>query len=412
MSRRLMFLAGGGASFVLPPTEVELTDFGDGGWNSQSDYKAAHYNGKTYFGWVATDGDVMIAAYDHATETVGTPFTLHAAFEDDLHVSPSILVRDSDKRIMVWYTRHNGTGLFMRISTNPEDVSSFAAEVNLDSSVTGAQYTYPSVFQLVDRLNDPIVVMYRERPGGGSGTALAYTASSNGGTTWTTQTILNTSSLMRYWKVYGRGNRIDVAMISGHPVTNAPTTIRHMWADNVNWHETDGTIITSFPIDFADMTEVYDGADGSAWLQGISLDADDHPVILYKKGPYGQGDGDIMYAHWDGSAWDNTLVSNMGGTSAVEYAPGGAVLDDTNPTIVYACLYNEDVWDLYKFVTEDDGATFERTQITRNSFHDNLWPATIRDRADGLSALWLRGTAEGDLEAGAVYNLQVMGTSR
>lgn len=411
MLQRLLLVVGGGSSFAEPPPrEIELTAQGEGGWNSQSDYKAAYYNGRTYFGWVATDGDVKIATYVHATRTVENEFTLHAAFEADLHVSPSILVRSSDHKILVFYTKHNGTGLFMRMSTNPEDTSAFAAEVNLDSSVGGSQYTYPTILQ---RPTGGIALYYRDRPGG-SDTALSYTSSSDGGSTWAAQQTLVTSSVMRYWKLTGTAsNRIHCAMISGHPVTNAPTTVRHMYADATTWYNSSGTEIgASFPISFSSMTQVYDGADGSAWLQGISVDTDDHPVILYKRGPYGQGDGDIMWAHWNGSSWDNHFVANMGGSSEVIYAPGGAVLDESDPMNVYAMIYTIDQWELFKFTTTDCGGSFTSHRITFDSAQANLWPATIRNRGDGLSALWLRGTATGDLESGATYNLQIMATAR
>jgi hypothetical protein len=389
---------GGGGSFVVPT--FQLTDYGQGGWNSQSDYKAVYHNGNTYIGWVASNGDVRIGTVPDSTGVMVNIFTLHAALEIDTHVSPSILVRDSDKRLMVFYSQHNGAALYMRISTNPESTSAWDAEVNLDSQIGGSQYTYPSVFQLLGRTNDPIVLMYRDRPGGGTDTALCYTSTTDhdASPTWSGQTIIVQETEMMYWKVLGEtgpsGVRIDIALIDGHPVTDAPTKLYHMYGDATDWHKTDGTVILSgFPLGPTDMTEVYNGASGSAWIFNVAMDGS-NPVIAYQAGTYQSGAEDTIYARWNGSAWVNTTIRSADGPAPV-YVAGGSVVDEGDPRVAYVIGYDGAEWEAFRYETADSGATFGTPeQLTSGSAKPAHHAATVRNRGSLVKAIWLRGDVE------------------
>lgn len=406
-----MHLAGGG-SFTLPPTVLSLTDAGEGGWNQQSDYKAVHYNGRTYFGWINTDGDIKIATYINATGEVRDEFTLHAALQvNELHPCPVILVREPDHKLVVAYTQHDTDFFVVRISTNAEDTSAWGAEIPLDATLGGEGYTYPT---LIQRASQTIVMFYRDYISGTDQSFLSYTYSTNGGTTWAAQTHLYVEGTRdSYWKISGEGERIDVAIMDGHPVTDAPTKVFHMYADAVNWYTTDGTLIAAgMPFDTGDMTQVYDGADGSAWLHGITRNGDGNPVMLFKTGIYGAGDWELWRAHWDGSDWITNFVVDGGGPSTFVYAPGDSVLDDTDPDIVYAALYQGDVWEMYKLLTDDDGETWSQIPLTSGSSLNNVWPATVHNRGT-LKALWLYGTVEGELETGAaIFSFAIHGTTR
>jgi hypothetical protein len=405
----MLLVAGGGAGFTPAPETFALTASGQGGWNQQSDYKAVHYNGRTYFSWVASNGDAKIATYVHATQTVEDEFTLHATLLDDLHVSPSILVRSSDHRLVVAYTRHDDSFIAVRISTNPEDTSAWGSEVTLDSTLGGEGYTYPSILQ---RDSGTILLFYRDYISATDESFLTYTSSTDGGATWAAQKHLYVEGTRgSYWKVFGRGERIDVVVIDGHPVTDAPTKMFHMWADETNWHDSDGTVLGSLPHDTSDMTEIYDGSDGSAWVMNVALDADDHPVVCYWTGTYGQTDMDINYAHWNGSAWELNLVTNTGGDGSTMYAPGGAVIDENDARYVYATVFDNGQLEAFKFTTEDDGATWSSRQLTAGSSTGNFWPAVVRNAEDGLRAIWLRGEDPIDNITSADFDLAIIGTS-
>ena len=104
----------------------------DGAWNWIEDPRAVHIEGKrnrTYAGWVTRHGDLQIGAYDHATSR-SEVVTLKNHWEIDDHDSPSILVLP-DRRLMVFYTRHNLIGLYSQTTTRPEDISAWDPEITV-----------------------------------------------------------------------------------------------------------------------------------------------------------------------------------------------------------------------------------------------------------------------------------------
>ena len=77
---------------------------------------------KTYLGWVdAEDGDILVGAYDHNDDAWDDPFALYS-FADD-HATPALLIRDSDSKIMAFYTEPSDTAMRLRVSSNAEDIS-------------------------------------------------------------------------------------------------------------------------------------------------------------------------------------------------------------------------------------------------------------------------------------------------
>lgn len=394
VARRLLLARGGGGSFVGPTFPIELTAAGDGGWNPQSGVKAAYYNGYTYLAWVDSSGNVEIAAFDHATRTMGATTTLHATLTADLHVSPTVLVRDSDKRIMVAYTKHDEAVFYVRISTNPEDVSAFGSEVNLDSVLGGTTYTYPALHQQLGTTGDAILLFYRDVLSIVTGAlCYTYTTDHDASPTWAAESVLyQNTGFQSYWKVAGDGNvRQDVATTDGHPVSDAPTHLYHMYSDATNWHESDGTVISAgFPFGPGDLTEVDDGSSGSCWPMSVCANGG-NPVIVYFRGTYPQGDMDIIRAKWNGSAWVKKLVTNIG-APGTWYYPGGAVADPADPDTLYAIKWNGSRLGMYRATTIDDGDTWSWRAIDTGQSEDSVFPAEVRDAAAELRAIWLRGT--------------------
>jgi len=392
---------------TLPPAAIALTAAGQGGWNQQSDYKAVRYNGKTYFGWVASNGDVKIASYTHATGVVSAATTLHATLAVDVHVSPSIVVRDSDQRLMVAYTQHDTSTFCTRISTNAEDETAWGGEVAMDGALGGNTYTYPSIFQQLGQAGDPIQIMYRDVQDAGLSGALCYTYTTDhdASPTWQAQaTLYKNANKQSYWKVACDGNiRIDVVTTDGHPVTDAPTKLCHMYSDATDWHESDGTVLGALPYGPSDLTEIDDGAGGSCWPMNVVANGG-NPVVVYWRGTYGGGSMDIVYARWSGAAWVKTVIATNGGPGG--YAPGGAVIDESDPDTVYASVWNGARYSLRRYVTADSGATWTwAASIDGGQSDDSIWPAVVRNSAAGLRVVWLHGTITAD----DTYTLAVSG---
>jgi BNR repeat-containing family member len=111
--------AAGAASAAVPP-------IGDGAWSWFGDPRAVTHTGahtRTYTGWVDRDGDIIVSSFDHATRERVTA-VLAARLNRDDHANPSIQVRP-DGRLVVFYSRHVGPAMHYRVSSRPEDVTSW-----------------------------------------------------------------------------------------------------------------------------------------------------------------------------------------------------------------------------------------------------------------------------------------------
>ena len=110
-----------------------------GAWCWFQDPRAVYANGKTFFGTVNSNGDIVIYSYDHSSKVLNS-YILHSALQVDDHVAPAILILP-DGRLMVFYTKHNGNYLYYRVSKNPYDISSWDAEQSISMP---EQITYPN----------------------------------------------------------------------------------------------------------------------------------------------------------------------------------------------------------------------------------------------------------------------------
>ena len=85
---------------------LDYTLVGDAAWCWFADPRSVYYhnlNERTYYGWMTASGDVNVAQYDHATRETKYS-TLRNNLEIDDHDNPSILIRASDRRVIVFYS--------------------------------------------------------------------------------------------------------------------------------------------------------------------------------------------------------------------------------------------------------------------------------------------------------------------
>lgn len=397
LARRLLAAAGSGSTFTPPATgdsSFTLTNAPHGGWSEPQRPKAIYYNGKTYIGWVSgTTGDVEIAAYDHATQIMGTPFVLHAALGGegtaDLHDNPSILVRDSDKRLVVAYCAHADSTVRLRISTNPEDVSAFDGEVSLDASLGGAIYDYPVLFQLTGEANDPIYLFYRDTVSGTS--ELTYSKSTNGGVTWGSGvTLYKNLGFEPYWQINSNGvDRIDVATIDKNPDEAANTTLYHFYMSGGNRYKTDGTQITvATPMAPGDLQVADPSTDGAHQLYDLVYDGT-NPVI-------GCAVWWTRYTHysgrrviWNGSAWSaSDAVDVPSGIPATALV--GMAVDPLDTDIVYVTRYVSSKWVIEKHTW--NGSSWSSVQASPDDGDWHLYPISVVNAQPELRILWMSGS--------------------
>jgi hypothetical protein len=363
--------------------------------------KAWYLNDRTYFVYVqGTNGDVEINYWDHDTASIGSPFTLHAALQSDTHAAPSLALRQSDSRIMALYCRQVGPALYKRLSTNPEDTSAFAAEGDLDSFIGGSAYTYPMVHELGD--DNEWHLWYRS---GNATRRWARVISADDGATWTAgQAIVDITNTSYVIVQKTSESRLDILGTDGSPGTDTDTSVYHFYYEGGLFYETDGTQITaSLPFDHTAMTLVHDGT-GNEGARAVDVRMDGTDVIGLFYEFNDSADARYHWARWNGSAWSTHEIADDAKYPVVgfDWQTGGAALDPIDPTRLYASRDVSGTMEMFKYHTDDNGASFTPTVITSGSSSDQHTPTVPVNRDNALRVLWLTGafTNSADYSAG------------
>jgi len=362
-----------------------------GAWSWFSDPRAIRYVGthdKTYWGWVATNGDIKISSYDHKTKEVAV-FTLKAALGVDDHENPAILIRN-DGKLVVFYTRHGLTPIYYRISTNAEDISAWAVEKNI--SPVAPELTYLCPIQLSAEGNK-IYLFFR----GGNLNKWSYVTSIDGGENFSAATTLIDigvdTNYHQYLKI--ESNNVDKIYFahSGHPM-NETTSVYFFYYHNGSYYKADDTLIAGgLPLDRADMSLVYDAsADDDAWIWDIAVSGSTY-YIVFATFPL-TTDHRYDYARWTGVAWDINQITPAGGFLYVAqpYYSGGISLDHETPNVVYLSRVISGEWEIQKWSTPDGGSSWDApVNITSGSSKKNIRPVVIRNHALDVMAFWMWG---------------------
>jgi hypothetical protein len=414
VATRLLMAAHGSGGFRTQRI-VTITAARQGGWTVMSQATAAAYNGHVYVVYVnGANGNVEIVDYDEAAGTTSAAFVLHAAIDSpaDGHDGPSVLIRSSDHRIVVAYSQHGDTAPRVRISTNPADISAFGSEAVL--SVGQSSVTYCNLFELTSE--GAIYLFYRDFDHGTNTSRLAYTKSTDGGSTWASQTLVYANpGESAYWHL-GSNNvdRIDIA-----PTDKAPQAVGGSNASNVYhaylvggvWHQTDGTTIgASMPFAPADLTEVCVGSTmgGGNFPNGIAYTDDGRPVIADSLYLAGGTDNAYYDLRWSGSAWVvNVVAASAGGVYFSNQAPAVNV-DPANANSYYAGVKVGATWEMFGQTTADDGATWTTRQLTVASTGVNWHPSqVVGHSATGVAMVWQIGTIVSDTD----FSLGILGVT-
>lgn len=392
-AKRMLF--GPGAPMRVPPVAARLLiDPPAVGWTVPQDPKFVYANGKTFIGWINAGGDAQVAAWDHASSTMSSPFTLHTALgggegNPDPHDSPAIHVRQSDGRLMVAYSAHSGSGAYLRISTNPFDATAFGAEVNLDSQLGGFAYTYMGFAEL--SAEGTIFLFYRDQPTFGNVYGpVCYSTSTDDGATWSAQTVLFTpnASNRAYRRMGTNGiDRIDIAATHKDPDPNPATAaaLFHMYYEAGDWHASDGTVLT-LPADKFTATVLLGAGSGSAWSAGFAYDGSGNPVSLTLI--QHSTTIDVHQARWNGSSWDDsTIVAGLTGIYGNAYHP--ATMSREDPDVVWVSKLTGSHYELFRYTF--DGATWTATAITSGSTVENTQPDAVWGAVLPIKVIWLHG---------------------
>ncbi len=381
------------------PGSQELTS--DGAWCWFADPRAVYHEGRlkrTYAGWVNSEGDIQVAAYDSMTGKTEVSI-LRARLERDDHSNPAILLQP-DGRLRVFYSPHTGGMMAYRVSVMPEDISAWAKETVLPVNTPGRYgYTYPNPF-ILKREKNKIYLFWR------GGDFQPDFATSADGNSWSEARTLIKGGQRPYVKYESDGqDTIHFAFTDGHPRNEPFNNIYYAYYRKGALYRADGTRIKSLdqlPLAPAEADKVYDAKSHSAraWIWDIALDTRKNPVITYAAFPE-ENEHVYRYARWNGGRWNDYEVVVAGHwfpkTPAGKKEPepnysGGIVLDHTDPSIVYISRQVDGVFEIERWVTGDLGRTWHSTPLTIRSTLDNVRPVAVRNRKRGQppSVLWMQ----------------------
>lgn len=398
--RRLLMVSGGSGSIPAPVLSLlTIATAPNGGWTQIPDPKFPVSGGKVFLDWVnGTSGDVEYAHWDIGSQTLSMPQALGVGLTDDgppdNHNSGSVLVRSSDARLIAAYAGHEDDRVRVRISTSSNDASAWGSEVALDPGYGGV-YTYCTLVELTGE--GKIYLFARSIPNvGAEQGSLVYATSTDNGASWSSWTRLFTGTglTVPYWRIGNNGtDRIDVFTTDMAPTTSA---LYHFYLTGGSRYETDGTLISaSLPLEVSNLTLVKSNSEGAVWSWGASYAADDSPasVVMIK---LSGSNNSVRVARWNGSAWVLTEVAQTDGVLGVNQFASGAAIGRTNPNLVYMARKVSGKFEMYRYTSADDGATWSGAALTSGSASDNVWPDTTTNGSASLEALWLYGSYTGD----------------
>lgn len=138
LSGILVGVTSDAAAAAEEPSRREIA--GDGAWCWFGDPRAVYHEGsykRTYVGWVDSAGNIKVGSYDHVSKARRTA-TIRSALQINDHAAPSILMQP-DGRLLVFYSRHSGPEMYYRLSTRPEDISSWGSERTVGTNTVGTK---------------------------------------------------------------------------------------------------------------------------------------------------------------------------------------------------------------------------------------------------------------------------------
>ncbi len=363
-----------------------------GAWPSIT-MSSAYYNGNTYIGYGDPAGNMRVASYNHATHAVTISPPIVSGLDSDTHNAPSVLVRQSDHKIVIAIGVHATGIMLVAISTNAEDVSAWGSATNINSSIAGlGYYNYANLFQLSGE-SGKIYLFYRGNTTGAVANGhLAFSTSTDGGATWAAQTdvYVPPSGKAGYWSIDSDStNRIDFAVTSGTVFDDTSGDLYHFYYTGGSYYKSDGTLITAGrPYGASNLTQIYDGTTNGFMSNSIEISCDG-PTVSFtaaNTGGYVAFPINLWYSRYS-AGWTphNFADTNFAGFD------GGVTLDRSDTSNVFAGRYDAVQAQMWLYTTSDGGTTWTSQQLTDDTDQINNAPVSPRDADAGLTGIWVHG---------------------
>lgn len=360
-------------------------------------------------------GDIYAIIFDPQTG-LSRRFTLKNALTSygggDDHNAPAFLVRP-DGKYLAFYAGHNNDEIsYYRIY----DANGWGPEAQFDWNVMpgGSNFatTYSNLFYLeAEGLTYNIARNDERSPN--------IMVSDDFGDNWVyggmlTQPDVGIGYVNGYFKYWGNGiDRIDFICTEHHP-RDFHTSIHHGYVRNGQSFKSDGTLLDSdifdktapypaqYTLVFASNTVVQDVTMTRCWNHDVQRYDDGTIAALIKaRANNSEYDHRFFYCRYDGSNWTSTYLGKAGSKlygSEEDYTGLGALHPNDPNTIYISTTYDprnnveQKSHEIFKGVTDDQGATWTWTPITQNSTRDNLRPIVPAWDENNTALLWWRGT--------------------
>jgi len=327
--------------------------------------------------------------------------TLKEQWDADDHNVGSFLVLP-DRRLMVFYARHDKPYLFARTAVHPEDITEWEDEVTVSDA---SQITYSHPVYL--RREDKIYLFWR-----GPTWKPTYSVSTDG-VSWSQPEVLiqapGAGSKNRpYLKVTSDGESIiHFAFTDGHPRNEPQNSIYYLRYKKGRFYRADGSRVsdlTDLPVEPRKADVVYDARKTGvrAWVWDVAALRNGSPAIVYTRLP-AETDHRYHYAVWTGRRWRDQEIVAAGGwfpqsppgrTEPEPHYSGGIALNQSFPGEVYLSRPVDGVFEISRWITGNRGQTWRVEEITRDSTELNVRPVVPRGY-DGVGhVLWMTGEYE------------------
>jgi BNR repeat-containing family member/PKD domain len=367
---------------------------GDGAWSWFADPRAVHdpQRAMTYVGWVARNGDVKLAAYDHSA-LVRTTVDLHPGLQVDDHANPAIQLLP-DGRIRVFYSAHAGSPLYYRTSVQAGSVTAWDAEQTVPGNTPGTRgYTYPNPVRLATESRT--YLFWR-----GGNFNPTFATQEDGSATWSApRNLIFVAGQRPYVKYDSDGlDTIHIAFTNAHPRESPDVNLYYVAYRAGELRHADGTRAGTplAPISPSDADLVYDGRENT-WVHDVAHGPDGRPVIVFARFP-SLDDHRYMYARWTGRAWSAHEIVAAGGSISGDgqehQYSAGITLDHEDPSVVYLSRPVAGTYEIETWRTPDGGATWSHAAVTVGSEAANVRPVSPRGLipfSSDLALVWMHG---------------------
>lgn len=352
----------------------------DGVWTWFNDPRVISISGVPVVGAITSNGSPVVLR-DNATTGLTERAVLKNIMLTDDHCNPGIIRSSVTGKIVAAYNKHNDPSMFCRISSNADDVTTFAAEVDLASQIGNAgatnNFAYANFVELTGESNKLYLIF---RATTSAIWTLHWATSTDGGATWGTATRLLWDG-RPYWKAKANGaNRIDFICNDQNPgdATYTYCNTYHFYYQGGSFFKSDGTSAGTLPLLQSGPTKIYDSqASGiDSWVWDLKIFGG-NPVACFVV-LNSSTDHRYHQARWNGSSWVDREICLGGGRiySGQPQYSGGLAQDANDINTVYCSRQVDNngnpvgsggTFQLFKYVTADSGVTWTGTQLTFGS---------------------------------------------